>query len=338
MVIIVKGQQEDVDRVVEFIKRRGLCVHLSKGAERTIVGVIGDVREVPAEQIELLPGVERVVRILHRFKLSSKDFNGDRTVVKVKNLEFGGDSIVVAAGPCAIESRALLKDVAKAVALAGAHMLRGGAYKPRTSPYSFQGLGEEGLVILREVADELGMPCVTEVVSPGQVEKVAEYADVLQIGTRNMQNFSLLQEAGRSGKPVLLKRGLMSSIEEWLQAADYILSEGNPNVILCERGIRTFEPYTRNTLDLSAVPVVKKLSHLPVIVDPSHGTGRWDLVVPMAKAAVAAGADGLLVEVHTDPEHALSDGHQSLKPPVFEQMMRDVSCIARALGRTVPGL
>ncbi|HHY38357.1 MAG TPA: 3-deoxy-7-phosphoheptulonate synthase [Clostridia bacterium] len=337
MVIIMSPHAtgQDIAAVIERIESAGLKVHLSRGEERTIIGAIGDVRKLDPESLQVLPSVERVVRILHPFKLASRDFSPESTVVNVKGIPVGSRSIVVAAGPCSVENRDMMMQTASIVARANGTMLRGGAFKPRTSPYAFQGLGLEGLKILREAADAFDLPVVTEVLSPEQVDLVSRYADVLQIGTRNMQNFALLHAVGKSGMPVLLKRGMMSSIEEWLQAAEYILSEGNPNVILCERGIRTFETATRNTLDLSAVPVVKKLSHLPVWVDPSHGTGRWDIVTPMAKAAIAAGADGLLIEVHPAPERALSDGPQSLKPAVFEDLMRELQSLALALGREI---
>lgn len=337
MVVIMspRATENDIATVIEKIESAGLKVHISRGEERTIIGAIGDVRRLEPESLQVLPSVERVVRILHPFKLASLDFSPEPTVVNVRGVPIGGRSIVVAAGPCSVENRDMMMETASLVARANGTMLRGGAFKPRTSPYSFQGLGIEGLKILREAGDAFDLPVVTEVLSPEQVDIVSQYADVLQIGTRNMQNFALLQAVGKSGKPVLLKRGMMSSIEEWLQAAEYILSEENPNVILCERGIRTFETATRNTLDLSAVPVVKKLSHLPVLVDPSHGTGRWDIVSPMAKAAIAAGADGLLIEVHPAPERALSDGPQSLKPAVFEDLMKDLESLAPALGREV---
>ncbi len=336
--IVVMGQgasKEDMDRVIKTVKAAGLDVHVSHGIEHTIIGVVGDVRHLAPEELRVLPGVQRVVRIMHPFKLASREFRGGPSVISLDGISIGGTELVVIAGPCAVEGFEMLLETAQAVKAAGAAVLRGGAFKPRTSPYSFQGLGKEGLEMLAEVRRRTGLPVVTEVLSPSDVELVASYADILQIGTRNMQNYSLLQEVGRARKPVLLKRGLMSSVEEWLMAAEYILSNGNDRVILCERGIRTFETYTRNTLDLSAVPLVKGLSHLPVIVDPSHGTGRWDLVVPMARAAVAAGADGLMVEVHPRPEEALSDGPQSLKLTIFEKLMREILQVARAVGRSV---
>lgn len=281
----------------------------------------------------MMEGVEKVIPIVEPYKLASKIFKPEPTVVKVEDIEIGGSNIVIMAGPCAVESREQLFESAMAVKKAGAQFLRGGAFKPRTSPYSFQGLEKEGLKMLKEAKELTGLKIVTEVMDVHSVELVAEYADVIQIGTRNMQNFPLLKAAGRINKPVLLKRGLAATLEEWLSAAEYILSEGNKDVILCERGIRTFETYTRNTLDLSAVPAIKKLSHLPIVVDPSHGTGKWHLVAPMAKAAIAAGADGLIIEVHPDPKNALSDGAQSLTPENFETLCEDIKVIAKAVGR-----
>ena len=336
MIIIMNrdATQEDIKRVEERISMAGLSLHLSQGSERTIIGVVGDVRQILPDSIKALPGVERVVRILHPFKLASRDFKPEPTIVKLDNgAEIGSRQLVVMAGPCAVEDEDTLMEVAIKVKAAGATILRGGAFKPRTSPYNFRGLGEEGLKMLARVREGTGLPVITEVLSPQDVDLVSKYADILQIGARNMQNFSLLQTVAKVRKPVLLKRGLANSIEEWLMSAEYILSGGNDQVILCERGIRTFETYTRNTLDLSAVPLVKKLSHLPILVDPSHGTGSRDLVIPMSRAAVAAGADGLLVEVHPCPEKALSDGPQSLKPEGFEQLMDEIKPVAQAVGR-----
>jgi 3-deoxy-7-phosphoheptulonate synthase len=301
--------------------------------ERTIIGAIGDKTRLNDHALEAMPGVEKVVPILQPYKLASRAYMDGPTVVKVGDLEIGGGTIHVMAGPCAVESREQLLQAAQLIRAAGATLLRGGAYKPRTSPYSFQGLEEEGLKLLAEAREQTGLRIVTEVMDPRTVELVAEYADVLQIGARNMQNFSLLREVARAGKPVLLKRGPSATIEEWLLAAEYILAEGNRDVILCERGVRTFETYTRNTLDLTAVPVVKYLSHLPVIVDPSHAIGKWRFVEPMARAAIAAGADGLLVEVHPNPAEALCDGPQSLTPENFSSMMQKLGDIARAMGR-----
>ena len=335
MVVVMKknATPEQVRAVVARIEELGFSVHLSTGEERTIIGIIGDERRLDAQIIELLDGVERLVPILQPFKLASRDFKPENTIVTVNGVSIGGDEIVVIAGPCAVESRQQLLETAWAVKEAGAKMLRGGAFKPRTSPYSFQGLGEAGLELLAEAREATGLLIVTEVISPTDVPLVCKYADVLQIGARNMQNFSLLQEVGRSKHPVLLKRGLMSTIQELLMSAEYILANSNYQVILCERGIRTFETATRNTLDITAIPVLKKLTHLPVIVDPSHATGHWDLVSPVSKAAIAAGADGLIIEVHPQPERALSDGAQSLKPPVFMQLMRELKQLASAVGR-----
>ncbi len=336
MIIIMKHNATagEIGEVVQDIESLGFQAHLSAGEERTIIGVIGDERPVEPEHFELFAGVERAVRILHPFKLASRDFHPEDSVVKINGLSVGGNQVVVMAGPCSVESREQLMETTAAVKAAGAHILRGGAWKPRTSPYAFQGLGLKGLELLREARDAFHLPVVTEVMSPQDVTLVAQYADILQIGSRNMQNFALLSAVGQVQKPVLLKRGLMSTIEELLMAAEYILSQGNPRVMLCERGIRTFEPSTRNTFDINAIPVLKSLTHLPVIADPSHGTGKWELVTPVARAAVAAGADGLIVEVHCDPAHALSDGSQSLKPDKFARLVQDVRHVAEAIGRT----
>jgi 3-deoxy-7-phosphoheptulonate synthase len=336
MIIVMKhnATTAEIAGVVQHIESLGFQAHLSAGEERTIIGVIGDERPVEPEHFELFEGVERAVRILHPFKLASRDFHPEDSVVKINGLSVGGNQVVVMAGPCSVESREQLMETTAAVKAAGAHILRGGAWKPRTSPYAFQGLGLKGLELLREARDAFHLPVVTEVISPQDVTLVAQYADILQIGSRNMQNFALLSAVGQVQKPVLLKRGLMSTIEELLMAAEYILSQGNPRVMLCERGIRTFEPSTRNTFDINAIPVLKSLTHLPVIADPSHGTGKWELVAPVARAAVAAGADGLIVEVHCDPAHALSDGAQSLKPDKFARLVQDVRHVAEAIGRT----
>jgi 3-deoxy-7-phosphoheptulonate synthase len=324
-----------VEAVVGRVRSLGLHPHVSPGAERTIIGVIGDERPVEPEVFEVLPGVERVVRILKPFKLASRDFHPQDRVIEVGSagVRVGGGSVTVMAGPCAVENLEQLEVTAEVVASAGVRILRGGAFKPRTSPYSFQGLGEKGLLMLREVADRLGMVVVTEVVAPADVPLVAEHADIVQVGSRNMANFELLRAVGSVPNPVLLKRGLGSTVDELLQAAEYILSTGNDGVMLCERGIRTFETSTRFTLDINAVPVLKQLSSLPVIVDPSHATGQRSLVKPVALAGVAAGADGLIVEVHPNPAAALSDGPQSLTPPQFFELVRDVRRVARALGR-----
>lgn len=335
MIVIMKqdATRSQITNVTARIETMGCQAHISEGEERTIIGIIGNGRPIDHEQIERMAGVERTVPILRKFKLASRDFHPHNTIVKVNGLEIGGKKLVVMAGPCAVESRDQLLESAKAVKQAGGHMLRGGAYKPRTSPYSFQGMGEDGLKLLAEARRETGLPVVTEVMEPQLVELVSAYADILQIGARNMQNYALLHAVGESQRPVLLKRGMMSTIEEMLMAAEYILSHGNDRVILCERGIRTFENYTRNTLDISAVPVLKQLSHLPVIVDPSHATGKWELVEPMALASIAAGADGLIIEVHPHPEEAVSDGGQSLKPNRFETLMKNLKPIANAIGK-----
>ncbi len=337
MIIIMKHKASEgqIDAVKIRIEKMGCRIHLSQGEEQTILGVIGDVRLVDDEQIGRMDGVDRLVRILRPFKLSSREFHPKDTMIRVGKIKIGGNQIVVMSGPCAVENREQLLETAQAVKKAGAHLLRGGAFKPRSSPYSFQGLGEEGLRLLAEARELTGLPVVTEVMEPQMVPMVAEYADVIQIGTRNMQNYSLLQAVGKINHPILLKRGMMSTIEELLMSAEYILSNGNENVMLCERGIRTFEPYTRNTLDISAVPVLKQLSHLPVIVDPSHATGKWDLVDPVSRASIAAGADGLIIEVHPRPEEALSDGAQSLKPEKFKKLMQALKPIAEAVGRTL---
>lgn len=339
MIIIMKPDATDdqIGHVTERLKKQGFGVHLSKGAERTVIGAIGDKSALQLETIQMLPGVSEIVPIRKPYKLVSREFKIEDTVVKISDkLSIGQtEPIAVIAGPCSVENREGLLAAAEAVKKAGAAALRGGAFKPRTSPYSFQGLGEEGLKILKEAREKTGLPIVTEALDTREVELVARYSDVIQIGARNMQNFNLLREVGKAGKPVLLKRGAGATIEELLMSAEYVLSEGNRNVILCERGIRTLETYTRNTLDLSAVPVIKKLSHLPVIVDPSHGTGKWDLVAPLAKAAIAAGADGLIIEVHPHPDEAFSDGPQSLKPETFAKLMAELKLVAKAVGRSL---
>ncbi len=337
MIVIMKPgvTTSQMSNVIARIEQMGCQTHISEGEERTIIGIIGNGRPLDREQIQRMAGVDRTVPILRPFKLASRDFHPQDTVVKVNGVAIGGRQLAVMAGPCAVESTDQLLETARAVKEAGAHMLRGGAFKPRTSPYSFQGMGEEGLKILAAARQETGLPVVTEVMEPQMVPLVSAYADVLQIGARNMQNYSLLHAVGEAQRPVLLKRGMMCTIEELLMAAEYILSHGNDRVALCERGIRTFERYTRNTLDISAVPLLKQLSHLPVIVDPSHGTGRWELVEAVSRAAVAAGADGLLIEVHPRPEEAVSDGAQSLKPARFAALMEGLRPIAEAVGRTL---
>ncbi|MFH1112682.1 MAG: 3-deoxy-7-phosphoheptulonate synthase [Pseudomonadota bacterium] len=337
MVIVMKKEAGEglVSKVLAKVESLGLTAHLSRGKIRTIVGVVGDNSGVEPGNFECLEGVERVVPLLGPFKLASRDFKKENTVFSIDGSQIGDKKIIVMAGPCAVEDKNQIVESALAVKKAGAVALRGGAFKPRTSPYSFQGLGEEGLKLLAMARDMAGLAVVTEVTTPEQVPLVAQYADILQVGSRNMQNFALLHAVGESHKPVLLKRGLSSTIEEFLNAAEYILSHNNPRVILCERGIRTFETYTRNTLDINAIPALKSLSHLPVVVDPSHGTGKRELVSAVSKAAIAAGADGLMIEVHPNPENALSDGAQSLRPEEFEQLMTELRPVAEAVGRSM---
>lgn len=334
MIIVMSpnSTEADLEKVKIKIKSEGLEYHLSTGTSRTIVGVIGDKKAISNLEMHCcLPGVEKTVRITEKYKLVSREFKQENSVIDVGGVKIGGSKPVVMAGPCAVESIEQLMEAAKAVSEGGAQFLRGGAFKPRTSPYDFQGMAEEGLKMLRQAADKYNLKVVTEVLDQRTVEEVAEYADILQIGARNMQNFQLLKEVGCSGRPVLLKRGLSATINEWLNAAEYIMSSGCDDVIFCERGIRTFETYTRNTLDLSAVVAVKELSHLPVIVDPSHGTGRRSMVSPMAKAAIAVGADGLIIEVHPHPEVALCDGDQSLTPAEFNNVMDEIRRMSEIL-------
>ena len=335
MILVMRrgASPDQIATVVDRIETLGFRAHLSQGEERTIIGVIGDERPIGVEPFEILDGVERVVPILQPYKLASRDWHSEPTVVSIGGAQIGGDRIAVIAGPCSIESREQLLETAWAVKEAGAVILRGGAYKPRTSPYSFQGLGEQGLELLAEAGEAVGLPTVTEVVHPSDVPLVQKYSTALQIGARNSQNFSLLQDCGRSGHPILLKRGLMSTIQELLMSAEYILSTSNSNVILCERGIRTFETSTRFTLDINAVPVLKQATHLPVIVDPTHSTGKASLVAPASLAAIAAGADGLIIEVHPHPERALSDGPQQIKPAAFATLMKELKGVAQAVGR-----
>jgi 3-deoxy-7-phosphoheptulonate synthase len=336
MIIVMKGTapKTEVHDVIRTIEELGYQAHVIWGTQRTVIGAVGDERgKARLQSLEVMPGVESVVPILQPFKLASREFKATPSAVKVGSAEFGGDRLVVIAGPCSVESEEMVMQLALLAKEAGASILRGGAFKPRTSPYAFQGMGKEGLRLLAQAREATGLAIVTEVLKPEDVDLIAEYADMLQIGARNMQNFALLKRVGEVGKPVLLKRGMASTIQEFLMAAEYILSEGNYNVVLCERGIRTFETATRFTLDLNAVPVLKKLTHLPVIVDPSHGTGHWEYVAPMAKAGIACGADGLMIEVHMRPEIAVSDGIQSLKPDVFRQLMHDIAPFAAAAGR-----
>ncbi len=330
MMIVMRrdARPQDVERVLARVQDLGFTPHVSHGQERVVIGVIGEARRADPGAFVHLPGVARVVPISRPYKLSSREFHPNNSIVEVGGVRFGGDDIVLIAGPCSVESRSQMLEIAHAVKEAGAHMLRGGAFKPRTSPYSFQGLGEEGLRYLAEAREATGLPVVTEVMAVDQVDLVAEYADMFQIGARNMQNFALLKAVGARRKPVLLKRGMSATLSEFLLAAEYILAGGNRQVVLCERGIRTFEPSTRNTTDINAIPVLKASTHLPVLLDPSHSTGHWAYVTPIARAAIAAGADGLIVEVHPRPEEALSDGAQSLKPERFAQLVREVRAIA----------
>ena len=336
--IIVMGpghSDEQLQAVVRRIEQMGYSCHLSRGVERTIVGAVGHKDKTPLQALEQMEGVEAVIPILRPFKLASREFKREPTIVNVEGVKIGGPEIVVIAGPCSVESEKQVMDTARAVQAAGAKMLRGGAYKPRTSPYAFQGLEEDGLKILLAAKAETGLKIVTEIVSVGDLEVLLKYADILQVGARNCQNYALLRAVGQAQKPVLLKRGMSATIQEYLMAAEYCLNEGNYDIMLCERGIRTFETETRFTLDLNAVPVLKNLTHLPVLVDPSHGTGHWRLVAPMARAAIAAGCDGLLVEVHPEPANALSDGSQSLKPIKFERLMEEIRRVAEAMGRAI---
>jgi 3-deoxy-7-phosphoheptulonate synthase len=334
----VNATEEQIDHVVKRIQECGFQAHLSRGEERAVIGVVGksEKHRGELEALQAAPGVEEIIRITHPFKLASRNFRPEGSVVELgKGVSIGGTEIVAAAGPCAVESAAQIGEIAEKVARAGAKLLRGGAFKPRSSPYSFQGLGEEGLKLMRAAADDNGLLVVSEVMDPSQIDVMLPYVDVMQVGARNMQNYYLLRALGEIQKPVLLKRGMSATIEELLLSAEYIMSGGNYNVILCERGIRTFDTYMRNTMDIAAIPVIKQLSHLPVVADPSHGTGRRDKVGAMARAAVAAGADGLLIEVHQDPERALSDGAQSLYPDQFTQLMAEARMIAPAVGRRI---
>lgn len=340
MIIVMKlgVEQSQVQETIDRIKELGFNTHLSQGQNRTIIGIVGDVSSIDESEVERLratPYIEEVVRVSKPYKLVSRDFNKEDTVIKVDGIEIGGKKIVVMAGPCSVENKAQILDIAREVKKSGATLLRGGAFKPRTSPKDFQGLGEDGLKFLLEAKEETGLPIVTEVMDTRDVELVSEYADVLQVGTRNMQNYALLKELGKIDKPVLLKRGMWATLKEFLGAAEYILAGGNQNVMLCERGIRTFSDFTRNTLDLSIVPVLKAESHLPVIVDPSHGTGRRDIVKPMALAAIACGADGLTVEAHTNPQKAISDADQTISTADLHSLMGEIKYISRMFGRDI---
>ncbi|MBU1317915.1 MAG: 3-deoxy-7-phosphoheptulonate synthase [candidate division Zixibacteria bacterium] len=337
MIVVMRKDAtlKQIGSVIKTIEELGFRPHMSEGEEKTIIGVIGDERKVSKDALAVLPGVESVVPILKPFKLASREFKPDKTVVKLNGAEIGGERISVIAGPCAIETYDQVLEAAKSAKRAGAQILRGGAFKPRTSPYSFQGLGEEGLKILKSVGEKVGLPVITEVMTPELADLIADYVDILQVGARNMQNFALLEKVGKISKPILLKRGMMSTIEELLMSAEYIMANGNRNVILCERGIRTFEKYTRNTLDMSAVPVIQKLSHLPVIVDPSHATGERYMIAPLSFGAIASGADGLMIEIHPDPDKALCDGYQSLPLPQFEEMMAQLAAVAASVNRKI---
>ncbi len=337
MVIIMEknASQHDIEHVEERLHEQGFKIHRSMGLEHLLLGVIGDTAKLDVRDWKVLPGVEDAYRITAPYKLVSREFKDHDTVIRIKDVEIGGQELTVMAGPCSVESREQMQAIAERLAAKGVRILRGGAFKPRTSPYSFQGMGEEGLKILRDVADRNDMIVITEAMDKDQLPLISEYADIIQVGARNMQNFSFIRALGDMELPVFLKRGISATIQEWLLSAEYILSGGNPNVMLCERGIRTFENYTRNTLDISAIPVVKKLSHLPVIADPSHGTGIRNKVIPMARAAVAAGADGIMVEVHHDPEKALSDGAQSLYPEQFEDLMDQIKVISEVVGKSL---
>ncbi|MCG2712865.1 MAG: 3-deoxy-7-phosphoheptulonate synthase [Candidatus Omnitrophica bacterium] len=337
MIIVLKANttKEEKKRIIDKVHSLGLKTMVSEGVERSIIGVIGEEDKIRLQPLEAFPGVEQVIPVLSPFKLVSREFKPENSNIKIKDVTIGGETIVIMGGPCAIENLETLREIAYNVKKAGATVLRGGAFKPRTSPYSFQGLGVEGLKIMKQVCDEVGLLSISEVIDPRDVELMADYVDIMQVGARNMQNFNLLKEIGKAKRPVLLKRGMMATIKEFLMSAEYILNEGNFNVILCERGIRTFETYTRNTLDINAVPAIKILSHLPIIVDPSHATGKWDLVTPVSKAAIAAGADGLLVEVHVHPEEAVSDGTQSLNTENFEAMVKEVRAVAVAVQRKI---
>ncbi len=340
MMIIMKtgATQEEIDNIVARVKSNKLNAHLITGEERTVIGVVGDGRPVEQGQFVRMPGVDQVTPISRPYKLASREFHPKNTIIQLNGLEIGSDQIFVIGGPCAVESRSQLLDAAVKIKEAGGHALRGGAFKPRTSPYSFQGMGEEGLKILAEARELTGLPIITEATSPDLVPMISEYTDVIQIGARNMQNYALLQAVGKSNRPALLKRGMSATINDFLMAAEYILSKGNPNVMLCERGIRTFETATRNTTDINAIPVLKSLTHLPVVLDPSHSTGHWEYVTSLARAGIAAGADGLIIEVHPNPIEALSDGAQSLKPKRFKELIEQVDAISKAIGRDLASI
>ena len=338
MIIVFKPKtkDEDVQKIVEQVEEKGLTTHIVVGTETTICGIIGDVTKVDPKQLEVSPVVDHVMRVSEPYKLANRAFHPGDSIIDVSGVKVGGDHLALIAGPCSVESKEQVIAIAREAKAAGANMLRGGAFKPRTSPYAFQGMGTAGLDILVAAKKETGLPIVSELMSADYIDEFNEKVDLVQIGARNMQNFDLLKEVGRRcTKPILLKRGLSATYEEWIMSAEYIMASGNPNVILCERGIRTFESYTRNTLDLQAIPVIKRLTHLPIIIDPSHAGGKWWLVEPMAKAAVAAGCDGLMIEVHNDPEHALCDGPQSLKPEKYTELLRQVKGIGEIVGKKI---
>jgi len=337
MIVVLESgvAEKQIEEIIRVLHDHKFDVHRSTGVQHIVLGAIGVHPEFDHRQIELLPGVAEVLRVTEPFKLASHAFKREGSIFDIGGVKIGGPEVVVMAGPCAVESEEQIFEIAKLVKDAGARILRGGAFKPRSSPYSFQGLGEDGLKLLRAAANEFQLKVVTEVMDKSQIDLIEKYADILQVGARNMQNYTFLKDLGKASKPVMLKRGLAATIEEWLMSAEYILSGGNQQVILCERGIRTFETATRNTMDIGAIPVIKKKSHLPIIADPSHGVGIRDKVIPMARAAVAAGADGIMVEVHNDPDHALSDGAQSLYPEQFAQMMKEVRMIAQAINRNI---
>lgn len=338
MIIVFKPntRQEDVQKIVKQVEDKGLTTHIVIGEETTICGIIGDVTKVDPKQLEVSSVVDRVMHVSEPYKLANRAFHPEDSIIDVSGVKVGGDHLALIAGPCSVESKEQVIEIAKAAKAAGANLLRGGAFKPRTSPYAFQGMGTPGLDILVAAKEATGLPIVSELMSADYIDVFNEKVDLIQIGARNMQNFDLLKEVGkRTQKPILLKRGLSATYEEWIMSAEYIMASGNPHVILCERGVRTFESYTRNTLDLQAIPVIKKLTHLPIIIDPSHAGGKWWLVEPMAKAAVAAGCDGLMIEVHNDPEHALCDGPQSLKPEKYQELLKQIKDIAHIVGKSV---
>ena len=337
MIIVLKPRtkQQEIDKVINLIKSKGLDTHIVQGTEMTVIGCIGDTTRIDSKLFEVNPHVDKVMHVQEPYKLANRAFHPEDSIVDVSGVKVGGDHLAMIAGPCSVESTDQVLEIARAAKASGANLLRGGAFKPRTSPYSFQGLGLEGLDILCEVKKEVGLPIVTELMSPDYLDIFNEKVDLIQIGARNMQNFDLLKQLGQLDRPILLKRGLNATYEEWIMSAEYIMASGNENVILCERGIRTFETYTRNTLDLQSIPVLRRLTHLPVIVDPSHAGGKWWLVESMSRAAVAAGADGLMIEVHNNPECALCDGAQSLKPKKYDELIKEVSQIAKVIGKTI---